>query len=161
MNLPPVWIRKQSERFSKAFAKLTENCTFVIALFSIRNADRILVLDKGRIARKVLMSSCSKKRVEYIIKFTKCSWDLRRKHLLCLMTSPCSWKWRWIDMGMRGMMGSDDAQKPLSELDHRLFIRLWGYVKHYLGQTIISIICMLLTSTTGFNCPNASAICHW
>lgn len=56
-------------------------------------------------------------------------------------------------MGMRGMMGSDDAQKPLSELDHRLFIRLWGYVKHYLGQTIISIICMLLTSTTSLIAP--------
>lgn len=56
-------------------------------------------------------------------------------------------------MGMRGMLGSDDARKPLSELDHRLFIRLWGYVRHYLGKTMISIICMLLTSATSLIAP--------
>ncbi len=56
-------------------------------------------------------------------------------------------------MGMRGMLGSDDATKPLSELDHRLFIRLWGYVRHYLGKTMISIICMLLTSATSLIAP--------
>jgi len=56
-------------------------------------------------------------------------------------------------MGMRGMLGSDDARKPLSELDHRLFIRLWGYVRHYLGKTMISIVCMLLTSATSLIAP--------
>lgn len=46
----------ETERaIQQAFAKLTENCTtFVIAqrLSTIRNADRILVLDKGRIAQE-------------------------------------------------------------------------------------------------------------
>ena len=56
-------------------------------------------------------------------------------------------------MGMRGMSGSDDATKPLSQLDPRLFIRLWGYIRHYMGKTAISIICMLLTSATSLIAP--------
>jgi len=56
-------------------------------------------------------------------------------------------------MGMRGMLGSDDATKPLSELDPRLFVRLWGYIRHYLGKTVISIVCMLLTSATSLIAP--------
>jgi len=56
-------------------------------------------------------------------------------------------------MGMRGMLGSDDATKPLSELDPRLFVRLWGYIRHYLGKTFISIVCMLLTSATSLIAP--------
>jgi ATP-binding cassette subfamily B protein len=51
------------------------------------------------------------------------------------------------------MLGSDDATKPLSELDPRLFIRLWGYIRHYLGKTVVSIVCMLLTSATGLIAP--------
>lgn len=56
-------------------------------------------------------------------------------------------------MGMRGMSGSDDATKPLSQLDPQLFVRLWGYIRHYMGKTAISVICMLLTSTTSLIAP--------
>lgn len=51
------------------------------------------------------------------------------------------------------MWGSDDARKPLNELDPRLFVRLWGYVKPYMGKTLISIFCMLMTSATSLIAP--------
>lgn len=56
-------------------------------------------------------------------------------------------------MGMRGMRGSQEDLKPLNELDPQLFIRLWAYIRPYMGVTLISIFCMLMTSATSLIAP--------
>jgi ATP-binding cassette subfamily B protein len=67
----------ETERaIQQAFAKLTENCTtFVIAqrLSTIRNADRIIVLDRGRIVQDATHEDLLQRRAESTIRFIRCN----------------------------------------------------------------------------------------